>query len=75
MSRQSADRQSVRNVAAWLSNNPNTIFEPEARFVDANDRIAVVSKRKSPLRMLIERVNGFYSLGIFGATVNFEHLG
>jgi len=64
-----AEKQSRRNVEMWLSNNPNTIVDIETRFIYANDLINIVSKRKSPLRKLVERIEGFHTLSLFGATV------
>jgi len=62
-SRQGAQDHQVRNVQNWLHNHGNAIDPDEQAFIDhEGDTIAVVSKQKSLLRLLLERFQPMRSL-------------
>lgn len=67
--RPAADEQSKQNIEAWLWNHPGAVIEKETQFLNADDLMNVVTIKKSPIRKLLERMEGFRSLAIFRTTV------
>ncbi|KAK2608366.1 hypothetical protein QQS21_003051 [Conoideocrella luteorostrata] len=49
-----APKRNIRNIEAWLTNNPGTIAADEADFINHRDELVSISKPKSIMRQWFE---------------------
>jgi hypothetical protein len=71
----SAQKYQVENVEAWFWNHPRAIIDEEQEFVrKGGDVVALVTRVKSPLRLLLEKCRPLLTCRMFRVKLRADHV-